>query len=386
MQVNLANYNSHCHFVVFYQVSSEFIGKRLKALRESKSITQDAVAEMLGINDRQTISAIETGQRRMSVDELTIAAEKFNVSLDFFTDPFRLEGEGVFAWRANRLKPTELQEWESRAGIWIALFRTLANRLNIHRPVLRHSLNLSRKSSVEDASAIGERFWSNYEPCEYPAKRLKEFMEKELNYLVLLVDMGPNISGAACRVSDLDIVLIARHDVNRRRNFTLAHELFHMLTWDRIPPEHMEDLSQRKNHVELLAENFAAALLMPSNVLRRYGSWTDLPTAQVINKLNSVATELGVTSQALKWRLVNVGALSSRIARSISNSSLRNNGVRNNNEEIPAAFSRDFMEVIGHALDEGFISVRRTVNALDITIEDLQELFESHGVACEIDL
>ena len=86
---------------------------------------------MLGIKDRQTISAIETGQRRMSVDELLTVAEKLDVPVDYFTDPFRLEGEGQFSWRSSGAELPELREWEGRAGSWVALYRELAKQLNV---------------------------------------------------------------------------------------------------------------------------------------------------------------------------------------------------------------------------------------------------------------
>ena len=368
-------------------MSSDFIGKRLRAIRESKSISQDTAAERLGINDRQTISAIETGHRRMSVDELLLAADVFDVSVGYFTDPFRLEGEGQFSWRANGAKPSELKEWEARAGSWIALFRTLRERMNMQQPLLRHSLSLSKQSSFEDASTTGERFCSEFELGENPAKQLDKLMESHLNYLVLSADMGLNISGAAVRVSDLDAVLVARNEITGRRNFTLAHELFHMLTWDAMPPSHVEESGVRKrNHVETLGDNFASALLMPSYVLQRYGSWTDLSIGQLINKLNSVATELGVTSQALKWRLVNVGSLKRLTANAIADRSLRNNGNGKKDEEIPALFSKHYIEVIGRAIDAGHVSVRRVVDVLDMTFEDLQDLFKVHDVDCDLDL
>ena len=368
-------------------MSSEYIGKRLKALRESKSISQDSVAELLGIKDRQTISAIETGQRRMSVDELLTAAEKLDVPVDYFTDPFRLEGEGQFSWRTSGAKLPELQEWEGRTGSWVALYRELAKQLNVNRPLLRHALNISKQSSYDDATTVGERFYSEFPLGKNPAKQLSGLMETRLHFLVLFVDMGSNISGAACRVSDLDVVLISRNEIPGRRNFTLAHELFHMLTWDSMPPSYVEETKEnRGNRVEALRDNFAAALLMPSKVLRRYGKWSDLSTEQLINKLNSTATELGVTSQALKWRLVNLGSVDRKTAKTIPNRVLRNNGGKSAEIEAPPRFSKPFMKVIGDAIDKGHISARRTAKLLQTTIDDLQDLFDVHGVDCGIGL
>ena len=368
-------------------MSTELIGKRLRALRESKSISQDAVAELLGIKDRQTISAIETGQRRMSVDELLIAAEKLDVPVGYFTDPFRLEGEAQFSWRSSGAGLTEIQEWEGRVGSWIALYRELTKQLNEERPLFRHALSLSRQSSIDDAITAGERFASEFALGDNPAKRISRFIETRLHFLVLFVDMGLNISGAACRVSDLDVVLISRNEIPGRRNFTLAHELFHLLTWDSMPPKYVEDLGQnRKTRVQALADNFAAALLMPSDELQRYGRWNDSSIAQLINKLNSTATALGVASQELKSRLVNLGSVNRKVADAIPNRALWNNGGEIVGMEEPPQFSKPFMTVVGEAINKGHISVRRTAKLMHTTVDDLQDLFDSHDVDCMIGL
>jgi hypothetical protein len=79
-------------------------------------------------------------------------------------------------------------------------------------------------------------------------------MERELGVPVLMVDTLEGVSGAACRLPALDTVLINRLEAPGRRQFDIAHELFHILTWDTMPPEHVEDASeQSKNRVEQLA-------------------------------------------------------------------------------------------------------------------------------------
>ncbi|MGH6919874.1 MAG: helix-turn-helix domain-containing protein, partial [Geminicoccaceae bacterium] len=77
------------------------IGTRIKALREAKGLKQDELAHAFGFKDRQTLSAIETGERRVTAEELLRAIELFGVPLDTFTDPFLLLGEGRFSWRQS---------------------------------------------------------------------------------------------------------------------------------------------------------------------------------------------------------------------------------------------------------------------------------------------
>ena len=75
-------------------MTTNLIGTRIKALREERKLSQDELARLFGFKDRQTVSAIETGERRVTAEELVIAVEKLGAPLDYFTDPFLLVGEG----------------------------------------------------------------------------------------------------------------------------------------------------------------------------------------------------------------------------------------------------------------------------------------------------
>ncbi len=140
------------------------IGTRLKALREKQNLSQDEVARRFGFKDRQTVSAIETGERRLSADELLRAIEIFGVPLDYFTDPFLLAGEGKFSWRQTRAVGRDLDTYEVDAGRLIAAFRELAPQVGTATPLLRHALGLGKDSRFEEACEAGERFAAEFEP------------------------------------------------------------------------------------------------------------------------------------------------------------------------------------------------------------------------------
>ena len=65
-------------------------------------------------------------------------------------------------------------------------------------------------------------------------------MQQRMGILVLMVDALPGISGAASTLPDLDVALINRREPEGRRNFDLAHELFHLLTWKTMPPKWLD--------------------------------------------------------------------------------------------------------------------------------------------------
>jgi Zn-dependent peptidase ImmA (M78 family)/DNA-binding XRE family transcriptional regulator len=364
-------------------MATDLIGLRMKALREERKLSQDEVARLFGFKDRQTVSAIETGERRLSARELLVAIEKLGTSLDYFTNPFLLVGEAKFSWRQSSVGLLRLNAFERVAGRWIAANRRLAPEVGRPAPYLRQALKLSPRSTFEEAMAAGERFAKDFELGSVPAKGLAEVMERKLGILVLMVNAIDRVSGAACRLPDLDAVIINRHEVPGRRHFDLGHELFHILTWDTMPPEHVEEASEiSRDRVEQLANNFASALLMPMWALEPYGA----PADNTVKWLNATADALEVTATALKWRMVALGRLDHAQAKAIPDDALRNNGHKVVRVEPPPLFSKQFMEVIALAIKEGQISARKAADVLDLTIDDLADLCRTYGVEAPFDL
>jgi Zn-dependent peptidase ImmA (M78 family) len=278
-----------------------------------------------------------------------------------------------------------VKAFERVAGRWIAANRTLAGQVGKPAPILRHSLKLTPRSSFEEAMAAGERFVADFHLGVIPAEMLPEVMESQLGILVLMVDAIEGVSGAACRLPDLDAVLINRHEIIGRRNFDLAHELFHILTWDTMAPDYLEDATETsKVRVEQLANNFASALLMPEERLKSF----DPASArdEMVRWLNSTADHLEITATALKWRLVALKRLDPARAKEISDETLRYNGRKSPESKLPPLFSKSFMQVLGQAINEGRISARRAANLLDLSIEDLGELFTQHAVEAPLNL
>jgi len=234
------------------------------------------------------------------------------------------------------------------AGRWIAAFREIAPQVGQRAPLLRHALTLHKGSRFDEAMAAGERFAEEFGLGDVPAARLAEVMERKLAILVLMVDAADGVSSAACRLPELNAVLINRREVAGRRHFDLAHELFHLLTWDAMPPEHVEEASETgRGRVEQLANNFASALLMPRAVLERHGDWKRLPEGEaLIRRLKSVARALQVTATALEWRLVALGHLSAKAARALDDRLVRSGEPKAAKAGLPPLFSRPFLEVL----------------------------------------
>lgn len=359
---------------------SDRIGRRLKAFRERREWTQQALADRMGLKHRQTLAAIEAGDRSITAEELARAAKVLRVELDELTDPFRLVGEGRFSFRAERVAADILNDFERKAGVWVATHRTLLERFGVPRSHIGSKLELTERSSFEDAHAAAEQIGDEWKLGDVPADLLASAIERELKVQVLFVDAPDGISGAAVHLPGLHTILINRNDPAGRRSFDLAHELFHILTWDAMAPKRVEPRdppSTKGNRVEKLANNFAAALLMPEDVVA--ARWERRGDVDLHDWLNATATSLRVSSAALKWRLVGLGHLSRVSAEALDDRRLTANGGLAQ-APPPPPFSRDLVTRVHRAVEEGHLSLRKATNLLGLSALRFQEICRTYGV------
>lgn len=369
------------------RLSHRLIGFRVKAARETAGWTQERMAELLGLNDRQSVSDLENGKRRLQPDELVLLSEQLGRELEFFLDPFAVAGEAQFNWRASPGLPgDDLDGFELRAGQWIGLLRWLREGEQNQNP-LKFSLRLTTQNTFEEAIARAEDLVERMSLSPVPAERLIEAVERDLDIPVLFVDTlttpdGDTVSGATCHLQDLGVILINRNEVEARRYFDLAHELFHALTWDAMRPEHRESNSSeergRTRRIEHLANNFAAGLLMPTRALEHLIDKRHIADAA---HLVDVAGELRVTPAALSWRLFNMQWINDEL-REV----LRQERARDSITGTPKRFSSSFVGLLYRAIDRGRLSARKAAKATGMSLPQLADLFAEHSLAAPFEL
>ena len=368
-------------------MTPEMVGLRVCAIRKKRGLTQLDLARLLGFNDRQTISAIETGKRSLSATELIAIAEELDESLEKFTDPFLLVSEGKFSWRQRGVGNADLNFFEEQASYWLGAYRYLGKEIGVIWPLTRRALVLTRRSNFEDAKNAGERFSSEFELGEFPATKLEDVVRDELGILVLDVDIYPGISAGVGRLPEFDAVFLSRQRALGNRNLDVAHELFHLLTWEAMPPSRVEYMaSSSRTKVGKLADSFAGALLMPKVSVEKNGNWNRIANDQLVSRLNQVADEMCVSSSALLWRLVDLGFCNKSDAAAIPKTKLTSNGLATATEQLRNLYSFEFVNVIATAIDRGIVSISRVCRTMGLTIDDLEVVFDSYGIECDVDI
>lgn len=83
------------------------VGQRLRAVREQLNMTQDAVAEYLGVT-RPVVSNLENGKRPIALSELTRLAMLYGFPVQYFLGDDRAAEDGVLAlFRSRELTDTD---------------------------------------------------------------------------------------------------------------------------------------------------------------------------------------------------------------------------------------------------------------------------------------
>jgi Zn-dependent peptidase ImmA (M78 family)/transcriptional regulator with XRE-family HTH domain len=370
------------------QVSQKLIGCRVKAARESKSLTQERVAQVLDLKDRQSVSDIENGKRSLKPDELLKLSDFLSRDLEFFLDPFNVAGEAQFSWRASSTIHEDcLDMFQSKAGQWIGLLRWLRALQDSPASVLKCALRLSSQSSFEDAQERAESLATELDLGVIPAESLMDKIDQELDIPVLFVDAletaeGESISGATCHLEEMAAILINRNEPEARRVYNLAHELFHALTWDAMKPEwresnSIEDRSKCKR-IEQLANNFAASLLMPKASIDKL---VDRARLGDISHLCEVSALLRVAPTALAWRLYNLALITER-----TRARLCEEKQRVSVSGPPKRFSASFVSMLHNALENGRLSARKAAKALGIGVGGLNDLFAQYHLPAPFEL
>jgi Zn-dependent peptidase ImmA (M78 family) len=161
-------------------------------------------------------------------------------------------------------------------------------------------LNLDRRQA--------KKLRSKYEPNSRKLDIIK--LAETEGVRVLKKDFDDDISGLLLKTANGYVIGVnSKHPLYRQR-FTIAHELGHFILhkeevihYDTEPKE--EGMFFRANgeisNYETEANHFAAELLMPEDMVRQ-----DFEKTPVINKLKD---KYGVSDEAMKYRLVNLGLL-----------------------------------------------------------------------------
>jgi Zn-dependent peptidase ImmA (M78 family) len=123
-----------------------------------------------------------------------------------------------------------------------------------------------------DAEALAKQVRDQLELGDRPGLSLLTVLEEVCGVKVFHLDFNPTGTAASCRSDTFGVaVLLNKGNVRWRRNFDLAHELFHLLTWHVFSKAQEAGATSAcvSGREEQFATCFARNLLMPADVVKK---------------------------------------------------------------------------------------------------------------------
>lgn len=363
----------------------EGLDKRIMAARQAAGFSITEAAQKLGFKNYQTLSAIEKGSRNINAHELIIMARLYGRSLDYFLEP-DFTSDPVLLWRKDR--KIEVNKIQCQFLSFLENYSKLEHFLGLKRRWKDIQKNYDRDDfsykGFEKADKLGAEIHNFLDLGSRPSLNLLNVLENKLRFKILHLSLRDGVSGASVVNNDLGVgILINNNDVPWRRNYDLAHELFHIITWDVFSLEEIGD-GTKKTRPEQYADIFASSLLLPETHL--LDALNEIATSNKIRFVDIIelAKDFGVSSEAILWRLVNLGRLKKAQVQKMLNDSDFRDMDRSRRRSLysegkASKFPSRFISLACRCLLEGKISRGTFAKYLEVDRAEIDEYLVEAG-------
>lgn len=276
------------------------LADRLKYARECANLTGQQVQERTDIG-ASSLSEFENGKREPKLSQLQALAALYRRSISFLLAEGPIPRE-VVLWRE---KP------DNAADIEASFLRLCEQYRNLEvwcgEPVDGFLPRVSIRAEdfgYPQAADLARRVRGEMALGDQPAHELLRVLEDVCAIKIFHRDFEPSGTAASTKSESFGMgILLNRGNVRWRRNHDVAHELFHLLTWDVFRREDDASSSVAGDREEQLATCFAGNLLMPAeavmSALRRRAENGKVG----YEALYDVARQFDVSVESLLWRI-----------------------------------------------------------------------------------
>lgn len=355
-------------------------GQSLREARSRLGLTLESVSDRTGIAT-SAICEFEKNRREPKLVQLQKLARVYRRPVGFFLDEQSHPIECVL-WceRPAGLATAELQ----------ATFIELAERY--------HSLEIlcDERSPYELPFASGKSESFSYSQAESlafqvrkelglgdrPGQTLLRVLEEVCNVKVFHLAFDPT-GLAACSVSESfgTAVLLNADGKRWHRNFELAHQLFHLLTWKVFRSGSANASDVPSEHEEQCAASFARNLLMPAEAFKDAISIQRDGAGKLgFDRLFEVAREFDVSVEAVMWQMCFVFHLDRQKAKEAIDRTKASLQVRDTREpDQPPRYPSRYIALCNQAFRKGLMSTGRYAECLGISRRHAMRVLEQNA-------
>ena len=305
----------------------ENIAMAVRDRRRALGMSQRELAEAVGFGSHQIVSELERGQRDVKAWELARIADVLHTSLPALLKRERAgQTKTHIFWRTDapeadrcRNEAKLLERFERYRRV-----ETLTKAGSDAQSLPR--FHVARLTSFGQTEQMASRARRSMDLGGRPAMSLTEVVQERFGVMLFLDDLGSGGSAACVRTDSDAAILLNRNDAPWRQRFSLAHELFHLVTWDAVMDSWPRGNRRTTwpDRVEKLANVFASALLLPGDDLRGEFQSRFEGREPSDPELVNLARAYGVSTSALLSRLRTLGLMEEEAVRArLGNGSFR---------------------------------------------------------------
>ena len=354
------------------------LADRLRFARGKAGLTLKDVEERTGIGP-SSLSEYENGKREPKVAQLARLASAYHRSMGFFLDSGPIPAE-VVLWR-ERPEGGAAAEVEGQFRLLCEQYHVLEVACDdVRRAALPAIGGREEVAGFRQAERLAYRTHQALGLGERPGPELLRVLEEVCGIKVFHLSFAPT-GTAACTVDPSfgPALLLNRENARWRRNFDLAHELYHLITWGAFREGNATGGSEVvAEDEEKWANCFASALLMPTEAVR--GAVDEAVREECIRfaDLADIARGFDVSIEALVWRLVGLRVFETQRAKDLLQRFKANAELwdKQRARDDPPERPERFRALAVRALREGRLSIGRCAEYLGIDRSEAMRIAE----------
>jgi Zn-dependent peptidase ImmA (M78 family)/transcriptional regulator with XRE-family HTH domain len=345
------------------------IGERLRIAREAIGFTLERAANESGIG-ASSLSEFENDKREPKFSHLSKLAEAYKRPIDFFLTA-KLSAEAAMLWRDGPGNLEEMKETEAEFRRLCQQYHRLESctaemrRVTLPQP----SITNPDQFSWPQAELFARKVQNELCLGDVPSASLKKILEERYYVKIFYLEF---IGSAISTVSEEfgPAVLLNTRNVSWRRNYDLAHELFHLLTWS-IFRVRSNDPSESE---EKLADSFASTLLMPEDFALKIRAIMSEKGKITFDELDDLAREYEVSLDAVVCRVASILRIKKEQTNKYRSAAKAWATFRKPREsDKPQTRPERYCDLAQRALREGKLSLMQFAKYMGITYKTARE-------------
>ena len=278
------------------------IGPKLKTARNAIGYTLKKATRESGIGE-SSISDFENSKREPKFSQLSRLAEIYQKSIEFFLTDEALT-ESLMLWRVEPDAEEEKKKAEAKFRQLCQQYHNLEVLMGEAKKNTLPQLETIQAENFDyqQVNSLAEKVQTELQLGNIPSTSLKQILEEK--YYVKIFHMDFPESAISTKSEEFGLaVLLNRNSKLWRRNYDLAHELFHLLTWDIFRKGDIDTAGPSKRE-EKFANAFASRLLLPAESVKDKIEASRQEGKVSFDVLDEIAREFCVSLEALLWRMV----------------------------------------------------------------------------------